>query len=225
MGYYIDLNAISLDAYKEILKNTILIPSWKVLETDMEKNLNILKKNNINNLHELLQALKNNKKILDFSKQSGLAVSYLTVLRRAVNGYKQKPNKLKDFVCIDPDIMSKLESAGIKNTLQLYQEILSPSKRSAFGKKIGISAKELLVLTKLTDLSRIRWVNHTFAYILLETGYDTAQKVANADFNALYESILQLNNERKIYKASIGLNDMKMIVESANSLDLEIEYE
>ncbi len=37
MGYYIDLKSISIDNYKEILKTTELIPSWKVLEDDIDK--------------------------------------------------------------------------------------------------------------------------------------------------------------------------------------------
>jgi uncharacterized radical SAM superfamily protein len=79
-------------------------------------------------------------------------------------------------------------------------------------------------LAKLTDLSRIRWVNHTFAYVLLETGYDTAEKVANADYQELYKAVKQLNEEREIYNAHIGVRDMKMVVEAAKDLKFEIEY-
>jgi hypothetical protein len=79
-------------------------------------------------------------------------------------------------------------------------------------------------LTKLTDLSRIKWVNHTFAYVLLEAGYDTAEKVANADSQKMYEIIKQLNKERENYNAHIGERDMKMCIESAKGLSFEIEY-
>ena len=79
-------------------------------------------------------------------------------------------------------------------------------------------------LAKLTDLSRIRWVNHTFAYVLLEAGYDTAEKVAAADYKALYETVKTLNEEREIYKGHIGVHDMKLCVEAAEDVSLEIEY-
>ena len=52
MGYYIDLKSISIDKYKIILKTTELIPSWKVLEEDIDKNLDIIKKQHIENLDE-----------------------------------------------------------------------------------------------------------------------------------------------------------------------------
>lgn len=224
MGYYIDLKSISIDDYKNILNTTELIPSWKILEKDINKNLGTIKKYNIKNLDELLIALKDKAKILELSKQSGLAENYLSVLKRVVNGYRQKPNRIKDFTCIDEDIVVELEKNGIKNTLKLYDEILTNEKRNELSKKTAIGKSEIMKLTKLTDLSRIRWVNHTFAYVLLESGYDTAEKVANADYIKLYETVKKLNKEREIYNANIGERDMKMIIESAQGLDFEIEY-
>ena len=224
MGYYIDLKSISIDKYKEILQTTELIPSWKVLGENIDNNLNIIKNQHIENLDELLAALKDKDKIQEFSKQSGLPADYLEVLKRVVNGYKQKPNQIKDFTCIPEVVSNKLDKLGIKNTLKLYDEILTHQKRTEFSQKTGISEDETIRLTKLTDLSRIRWVNHTFAYVLLESGFDTAEKVANADYKKLYETITKLNEERKIYNAHIGERDIKMVVESAQSLDFEIEY-
>jgi hypothetical protein len=224
MGYYIDLKSISVDKYKEILKTAELIPSWKILEKDIDKNLDIIKKNNIRNLDELLIALKDKDKIQKFSEQSGLQEDYLTVLKRVVNGYRQKPNRIKDFTCVTDDTVVKLEKEGIKNTLKLYDMILTDEKRKAISNKTGISKDEIVKLTKLTDLSRIRWVNHTFAYVLLEAGYDSAEKVANADYQELYKTVKQLNEERKIYNAHIGVRDMKIVVEAAKDLKFEIEY-
>ncbi len=222
MGYYIDLKSISIDRYKEILKTTELIPSWKVLEEDIDKNLDIIKKHKISNLDELLTTLKDKTKIQEFSDQSGLPLKYLEVLKRVVSGYRQKPNRIKDFSCVSDDIAQTLEKSGIKNTLKLYDLILTPEKRIDFSKKTGIKQDELLKLAKLTDLSRIRWVNHTFAYVLFESGYDTTEKVAKADYKELYTTVKQLNEERKIYNAHIGERDMKMVIESAQGLEQEI---
>ena len=86
MGYYIDLKSMSIDKYKEVLKTTELIPSWKVLGENIDKNLDIIKNQHIENLDELLSALKDKDKIQEFSKQSGLPANYLEVLKRIVNG-------------------------------------------------------------------------------------------------------------------------------------------
>ena len=225
MGYYIDLKNISIDKYKEILKSAVLIPSWSVIERDIDKNFDIIKNHKVSNLDELLLALKDKDKIHEFSKQTGLQEDYLVILKRVVNGYRQKPNAIKDFTCVTEDTVVKLAKAGIKDTLRLYDNILTDKRREALSNETGISKDEMLKLAKLTDLSRIRWVNHTFAYVLLEAGYDSAEKVANADYQELYYAIKKLNEERKIYNAHIGVHDMKMVVEAAKELKFEIEYQ
>ena len=67
-------------------------------------------------------------------------------------------------------------------------------------------------------------MNHTFAFVLFESGYDTAKKVASSDYKKLYDTIIKLNEERNIYIGHIGLHDMKLCVEAARDLALEIEY-
>lgn len=224
MGYYIDLKGISIDKYKELLKSADLIPSRMILKENTDDNLDIIKSHNIQNLDGLQKTLKDKKKLQELSKQFGISARFLEVLRAEINGYQQKPNRIKDFSCIDEAVVHGLEKSGLKNTLKLYEEILTQEKRNELSNKTGISRKDIMQLTKLTELSRIRWVNHTFAYVLLKARYDTFEKVANSDYKEMYETIKQLNEERKIYNAHIGANDMKLCVEFAKSLDFEIEY-
>ncbi|WP_074410177.1 DUF4332 domain-containing protein [Aquimarina megaterium] len=223
MGYDIDLYKISIDGYKKILQTTHLIPNWKVLKENIDY-LNTIKKHGICNLKELQQRLKKKDHLLDFSRQSGLSEQYLNVLRRMINGYLRKPNRIKDFPETSADVVLKLEKIGIKHTRHLFDKIVTLDGRALFSKQVNISDEEILRLTKLTDLSRIRWVNHTFAYVLYEAGFDTVKKVANANPNQLYKKITALNAERKFYPAHIGLNDMKMLVECAEMLPPDIEY-
>ena len=224
MGYYIDLKIISIDEYKEILKASDLLPSRLILKDNIDSNFDLIKNQKVQNVDELLNMLKNKKKLQDFSRQSGLHDDYLTLLIREIKSYRQNPNKIKDFPGITDDTVLKLENIGIKNTLQLFDKILTSKSRKEISKQTGIDEHEILKITKLTDLSRIRWVNHTFAYVLLEANYDIVEKVANADCNELYETVKQLNEERKLYKAHIGLHDMKLCVEAAKDVSLDIEY-
>ena len=140
------------------------------------------------------------------------------------NERRKAVNNIKDFPDIAKNVILKLENIGIKNTLQIFDKILTPQSRSEISSQTGISESEILKLAKLTDLSRIRWVNHTFAYVLLEAGFDTAEKVADADYNEVYEKVKKLNEERGIYKAHIGLHDIKLCVEAAKDVSLDIEY-
>lgn len=224
MGYHIDLENISIDNYKEILKSADLLPSRMILKDNLNINFDLIKNQKVNNVDELLKKLKNKKKLQDFSKHSGLKENYLTILIREIKSYRQNPNKIKDFPSIAEDVISKFENIGIKNTLQLFDKVLTSKSRLGISKQTGINENEVLKLAKLTDLSRIRWVNHTFAYVLFETEYDTVEKVANADYKDLYETVKRLNEDRKIYKGHIGLHDMKLCVEAAKDVSFDIEY-
>ena len=224
MAYYIDLKQISLDQYKDILKTADLIPSWRILKENIDRNLEIIKNHKIQNLEELLNKIKNKDKIQKFAGQSSLSEDYLTVLRRVINGYQPKPNRIRDFPCVEAEIADKLEAMGFKNTLHLYEAILSPRDREKLAEKTGVGMDEIIKLAKLTDLSRIRWVNHTFACVLLEAGYDSAEVVSGADYQEMYERIKQLNKERGLYKGNIGAHDMKLCVEAARGLDNDIMW-
>ena len=176
MGYYIDLKNISLDEYKEILKSADLLPSRMILKTNIDEIFSIIQTQEIENGDELQKVLRNKIKLQDFSQKSGIEENYLKILIRETNSYRQSPNKIKDFPGLSENVIVKLEYLGIKNTLHLFDKILTSQRRKELSNQTGISEKEILRLAKLTDLSRIRWVNHTFAYVLLEAGYDTAEK-------------------------------------------------
>lgn len=224
MGYYIDLKKISIEKYKSILGSMDLLPSWKILENNIEENLERIQKLDIHNLDELTQAIKTKNKLQDFSQKSGLSVEYLTILRRVINGYIPKPNKFRDFPNIDERIVKKLEAINVKNTLQLYDKVLTLKQRTNLSNTTKISLEQLDRLARLTDLSRIKWVNHTFAYVLYESGFQSAEEVAKADYKEIYEKVKAVNLEQKIYKGTVGLNDMKRCVEAAKGLDFEIKY-
>ena len=224
MGYYINIEKITLDDFKNILKSADLIPSRMVLKENINANFDILKHQNYKNIDEILNNFKNKKKIHDFSEMSGLNENYLTILVREIKGYRQKPNKIKDFPCITEKVALKFENIGIKNTFQLYDKLLTPEKRREISEQIEVDEKEILKITKLTDLCRIRWVNHTFAYVLHEAKYDTVEKVQNADYKELYATIKLLNKEKKLYKGIIGKNDMKRCVDGAKNLSLDVKY-
>ncbi len=223
MGYYIDLNQISIEQYQRILESADLLPSRLVLKENLKDNFDRLKNQGINHVEELLKTLGSKKKIQDLSKECQVDENYLTILAREAKSYRQKPNNLKDFPDTSSELVAKLEEIGIKNTLKLYDRILTEMDRRQLAVELKVDLAEIQRLAGLTDLSRIRWVNHTFAYVLYEAGYQTAERVAHADYKELHKDVKQLNEERQIYKAHIGLHDMKLCVESARELPLDVE--
>jgi hypothetical protein len=224
MGYYIDLSTISIGEYKTKLEESDLLPSRIILKEDINERFNRLENQGIKTVYELQQALKTKKKLQGFSTISGLPEAYLTILIREVNSLHPKPNKLRDFPDLSEDMILRLEKEGIKNTLQLFDKVVTQESRRDLGEQTGINEKDILELTKLTDLSRIRWTGAVFARLLFESGYDTVEKVSRADYEKLYETLIQINQAQKYTKGKFGLNDIKLCADAANDVPFEIEY-
>lgn len=224
MGYYIDLTEITLDAYQSKLATTYLPPSRMILKERLKERFDHLREKGYNNVEDLKRALKKKDKLEELQKLECLSGDYLMILLRELNSVHPKPNKIAEFTGISKNAIGKLERIGIKNTVKLYELVLNTKSRRELAYSSGIQEDELLELTKLTDLSRIKWVGVTFARMLYDLGLDTAKKASQTDPDVLHQQINQLNKEKRIYKGQIGLNDIRIFVEAAKEVPLEIEY-
>lgn len=211
-GYYIDLSTFSLEKLKDNLKNTRLLPSQQILREDIDQRFACLEEHGIQNLQQLQKMLKTKKDVGAFADETGIPVDYLTVLRREVNSYQPKPIKLIDFPGVNPDAIQKLDRIGIKHTRQLFPYILTPKDRSEFAEGNQIDYADMLELTKLTDVARLKYVGPKFARLLIETEYNTVEKVANSDYEDLYLDLMRVNEEKGIYKGKFGEEDMEIWV-------------
>ena len=224
MGYYLDFSQISLNQYINILRKADLVPSRRILLEDINSNFAKLEALGLSTLGKVFNALKTKAKLLDTVKDSGLDEDYLTILIREVKSTRPKPNRIKDFPSMSPDVAQRLSDLGIRNTKHFYENCLSAGKRQALAESTQIDIKLVNDITQLSDLSRIKWVNHTFAYMLLETGYESVTDVAGASADRLHEDINRINQEKNFYKGHIGLRDIKRCIESAKLLPQEISW-
>jgi hypothetical protein len=224
MGYYIDLEKITIDDYRIKLESSYLPPSRMILKDKLDERFGYFKCIGIKNVKGLIQLLKKKDKFAELSKIDCLSGDYLTILLRELNSTLPKPNKIADFTGISKDPVGKLETIGIKNTEKLYDKVITKFDRQILAESTGIDVKEILELAKLSDLSRIKWVGLTYARILYDLGVDTVEKVSKSDPNDLHIRINRLIKEKSTFKGQIGLNDIRILIEAATELPLEIEY-
>lgn len=208
-GYYLDLGTLSLTKLKGRFKTTRLLPSQQILLEKMDERFACLEENGIEDLEQLQRALKTKSAIQSFAEATGLPLDYLTILRREVNSYQPKPIDLKDFPGVDPDVVRKLHQICIENTEQLFPYVLTRQARSEFARQRQIEYEDMLELTKLTDVARIKWVGPKFARLLIESEYDTVEKIADSNYEELYLALIRVNEETGIYKGKFGIEDMK----------------
>lgn len=224
MGYYIDLEKITIDDYKTKLVSTYLPPSRLILKDKLDERFGYFKSIGIKNIKELIQLLKKNDRRAELLEVEFLTDDYLTVLLRELNSTLPKPNKISDFIEIAKETIESLEKNGITNTERLYNKVVNKSDRQKLADLLGVKYQDILKLTKLSDLSRIKWVGVTYAQMLYNLGVDTVEKVSLSNPIDLHAQINQMIKEKNIFKGTIGLNDVKILIESACELPLEIEY-
>jgi hypothetical protein len=224
MGYQQDLSKISLTEYRDRLQKADLVPSRKVIQEELNARFKKLGQQGIQTLEELRLILNSKKKLQTLAENSGIPGDYLTLLGREIRSILRKPNKIRDFPEMKEEVVIALEKEGINNTQQLYPFILNPEKRTELAAKTGIDQKTILRLASLADLSRVRWVNHTFAFVLLETGYHSVKELAQADYPELHKRVNELNAKHRWFKGQIGLHDMKLTVASAREVEAEVAF-
>jgi hypothetical protein len=201
-----------------------MLPSRRILQENTKPTFAILKAQGLKTLADLQNALKTRARLARFAQDSGLDEAYLKILIREINSYQPKPSKLADFPDTPDSVVERLADLGIKNGKQLYNRVLTATDRSALAAEAGVAEAAITRLAKLTDLSRVRWVNHTFDYVLYETGYDTLDKIIQADPDELYEDVARLNEEREIYRGKIGRHDMLLLVRAAADVPRDMVF-
>lgn len=224
MGYYIDLEKVTIKDYREQLEKAYLPPSRMLLKEKLDERFTCLENTGVKNVKALIQLLNKKDKVAALSKVSCLSGDYLTILLRELNSIHPKPNKIADFIEISKTTVSGLAKAGITNTEKLYNQVIRKSDRQKLAEETGVKYQDILALTKLADLSRIKWVGVTYAQMLYDLGVDTVEKVSTSDPVELHARLNQLIKERNIFKGAIGLNDVKILIASASALPVEIEY-
>ena len=223
-NYYINLNNYSLSSYAKELEHAELLPSRKIIQENTKERFSRLNKEGIKNLNDVITVLKSKDQVKAFAKKSGIPEEFLIILVREIKSFQPKPVKLNDLPAISKTTIKKLETTGIKNTKELFKFVTTEKNRQELSSKTGINSKEIIELTKLTDVSRIKWVGANFARVLVDSNYDTVKKVAKADYKKLHEEINKINEDKKYYKGKLGLNDMKLCVLAAKSVPDAIKY-
>lgn len=223
-AYYLDLESISLSDYEKELQDTELLPSRAIIKEDIHARFEILDQHGVHHLKDVLTILKTPEKVKAFAQLSGLPEGYLAILKREVASSQPKPVALADFPGIKRVTVEKLAQLGIKDTRQLFAFVQSESDRKELSKKTEIPDEEILELTKLSDVVRIRWVGANFARLLVDSSYDTLAKVSDADYEKVYAALVKINQEKRYFKGMFGANDMKMCVAAARNVPRTIQY-
>lgn len=216
--YHIPLDEVNIDEYKKILESKELLPGRKVLKENINETFLIIRSLGIDNLEELIEALKNKKKMENFAFKTGLSFNYLTILKREINSYQPKPVYLKNFPGFNQEYIEQLDLLKIKTSKHLFLRIKNKNDMLKLSEKTNITCNDLLELFNLSDLVRINGVGPVFARMMLEIGVDGTFKMANSNSKILYNKLTKLNKEKNYTKAKFTMKDIQYCIDFAKKL-------
>ncbi len=208
ISYMPDLSKITLDEYKNELKTGRLLPSRQPLLEDIDNKFNILRKNGYDDLSGLKKALDNKKSFNEMIKKTGLSDDYLKLLKREVGNVLPVPIKFSEIPNISEKIIKKLTNLDITDTEILFPYIMDNQSRKEFSKKSGLNEDEVLWLTKIVDVSRIKWVGPKLAKLIVDTKFDTVKKLALAKPTEALTAFNEAKRVHKEYDGPLGIDDI-----------------
>jgi hypothetical protein len=216
MSYHIEAEKVDLDDLQKRIEASDLIPSRVSLLNEIEMKVKALRQQGIKTLAQLRNELKNSKRLEAVASATGIKADYLILLRREIEGYFPKPFALSAFDWLPRDEIAKLEQNRICDTAVLYAATRSAKRITELAKSTGVAEDILEALARLADLTRIQWVSPTVARMLVATACDGVTKVAEAKADELYAALVRVNAESKFFKGTIGLRDVKRLIQAAS---------
>ncbi len=214
MEYTLDLKNISLQFYKEILRNQNLLPGRRMLHVDLDARFSAIQCTGIATVFELKSALSTPGKLNGFAEKTGLSEEYLIILRREVGSLEQKPVPLDNFPGINAGVIELLNRSGIKTSKDYYDFYIDSSGFAADG-SINIPQDLADELYALSNLVRINGVGTVAASTFFEAGYKTINDIANAQAKEMLEKVTAVNTVKQYYKANLGVKDMQFCIDFA----------
>jgi hypothetical protein len=221
--YFIDTTHFSIEKFRFILKTKDILPGRIVLKDRIDERFDILKSMGINTLNDLLETLKTKIKIERFSKDSGLSIDYLTILRREANSYVSVPVKLTDMPFVETDIIKTLETNGIKDSKQLFDNASKIKNRVLLANKYKIPIEKLNELVHLCDLVRITGVGPVFARIIYDSNIHTVKDFLSFDSTELLSKLIKTNDDKGITKVRFSVKDIEYCIELGKDLPIVVD--
>ena len=159
MGFYVDLEKIGLDDYREILKAADLLPSRMVLKEDIDERFEKLKQQKIENVEELRKTLSNKRKLQGVAEQSGIPLGFAIGRSKMAENLAVLPDGTAYLEVEDIYLVPEVRGRGIGS--RLLKGLLDEAEQQGIHralvyssvKNIGQVIEYAMIHEKITELS------------------------------------------------------------------------
>lgn len=202
MKYNLNLERISVQEYKTLLKQQNLLPGRRILLQDIDRIFAAIEGRGITSVAQLTKSLSTPIRLESFAVAGDISKEYLVILRREIGSLDQKPVPLSSFPNIDHNLLEK-NDIGIKTSKDYWEKTQDTTDE----------------LSCLCDLVRINGVGPSAARAFYEAGYRSVSAVSAAEADVMLKKISAVNQVRNYYKAKLGTKDMQFCIDFARLLE------
>ncbi len=104
---------------------------------------------------------------------------------------ERRPFPIRNFRGLDPEVVEKIEAAGIKHVKQALVAGTTPQARADLATHADVSEEAILEIVKLADLARIPGLKGVRARLYHDAGVDTLEKLAGWEPEPLQEMLTE----------------------------------
>ena len=117
-----------------------------------------------------------------------------------------------------------LNNAGIKTTDELLDAGSTKQGRKELAEKTGINENIILEWVNMADLFRIKGIGEEYSDLLKEAGISTVVELARRNPENLHNTIVGVNEAKKLVRRTPTLNQTEDWIEQAKTLPRKVEY-
>lgn len=132
--------------------------------------------------------------------------------------------KLVKIEGIGETYAAKLEAAGVMSLEALLESGSTKKGRKALEEASGLSGKLILRWVNMADLFRVKGIGEEYADLLEAAGVDTVPELAQRKAENLHAKMLEVNEAKKLVRATPGLSAVEKWVEQAKELPRIVTY-
>ena len=132
--------------------------------------------------------------------------------------------RVEEIEGIGPTYAKKLKAARIKTTDELLGAGGTKQGRKELSEKTGISETIILEWVNMADLFRIKGIGEEYSDLLKEAGVSTVVELARRNPENLHETLVGVNEAKKLVRRTPTLNQTKDWIEQAKILPRKVEY-
>jgi Domain of unknown function (DUF4332) len=129
-----------------------------------------------------------------------------------------------DIDCVQPEMVDRLRSVGIRTSDKLLDAAKSLRGRKSLAGKTGIDEKSLLRIANQIDRMRVKGVGRDYSKLLQIVGVDTVRELKYRNPKRLAEAMAEANVKRKLVRVLPSEGTVKRWIEYAKKLPLKISY-